>query len=146
MKAVAFDYNIAEIPCILEWKDYKHEGQRVDRKSSSKINKLVFSHTLFSLFANPIRYVWALGGVAILLSGAFLLWSFVRLFMGLVSVFTFTISLILALIALLLFFFGVIAQQGFMTQREIWFLETGITIPGIRLHPEQTNYYPLPTT
>ncbi len=123
MKARAFNYNFAEIPCVLEWKEYKHQGERVKRKSSSKVNQLILSHTLFSLFANPIRYVWGLGIINILLSLFFLLWSLVRLALGLVSVFTVTISLSLAIIALLLFAFGIIAQQGYMVQREIWTLK-----------------------
>ena len=123
MKAQVLNYHISEIPCTLEWKEYKYEDQRVKRKSSSKINRLVLSHTLFSLFANPIRYVWTLAVVAISLAFLFLVWSFLRLLVGQVSVFTFIISLTLAVIALMLFSFGVIAQQGFMIQKEIWTLK-----------------------
>jgi len=126
MKAEALKYRLHEIPCTLEWKDYKHEGKRVKRKSSSKINRLIVSHTAFSLFAKPIRYVWGLSASAMVLSAAFLVWSLVRLFAGLVSVFTFSISLSLALIAVVLLFFGVIAQQGSMIQREIWTLKQGL--------------------
>jgi glycosyltransferase involved in cell wall biosynthesis len=123
MKAQAFNYNFSEIPCVLEWKEYKHEDERVKRKSSSKVNQLVLSHTLFSLFANPIRYVWGLGAVIVLVSFFFFVWSIIRLVLGLVSVFTITISLSLAIIALLFFAFGIIAQQGYMVQREIWTLK-----------------------
>ena len=52
LKAQALGYRIVEIPSLLEWKQYKHEGQRVTRKSSSKINKLMLTHSLFSLFAH----------------------------------------------------------------------------------------------
>ena len=48
-------YRISEIPAVLEWKDYKHKGREVKRKSSTDVNKLVISHSLYSLFANPIR-------------------------------------------------------------------------------------------
>lgn len=123
MKAQALNYRIAEIPCILEWKEYKHKDGRIERKSSSKVNRLILTHTLFSLFANPIRYVWGLGVAATLLSAGFFVWSVIRLLQDLVSVFTFTISLSLAIIALLLFAFGIIAQQGYMVQREIWTLK-----------------------
>lgn len=126
MKAQALNYRIYEIPCILEWKDYKHEGLRVQRKSSSKINNLVVSHTLFSLFANPVRYVWVTSLAAMLLSAVFLLWSIIRLLSGLVSVFTIIISLTLAIISIMLFSFGVIAQQGNMIQKEIWTLKQNI--------------------
>jgi hypothetical protein len=83
----------------------------------------VLSHTLFSLFANPIRYVWGLGAAAMMLAVIFLIWSFLRLLADQVSVFTFIISLTLAVIALMLFSFGVIAQQGYMIQKEIWTLK-----------------------
>ena len=111
---------------MLEWKEYKLKGERVKRKSSSKVNHLVLSHTLFSLFANPIRYVWGLGAVVVLISFFFFVWSLIRLLLGLVSVFTITISLSLAIIALLLFAFGIIAQQGYMVQREIWTLKRNL--------------------
>lgn len=123
MKAQAMNYQISEIPCFLEWKEYKYKGQRVERKSSSKVKKLVLSHSLFSLFANPIRYVWGLGAGAVGLSLIFFIWSLIRLIGGEVSVFTVIIGLSLAIIAVLLFTFGVIAQQGFMVQREIWTLK-----------------------
>lgn len=127
LKAQAMGYHISEIPCVLEWKEYKYQGQRVDRKSSTKVNKLVLSHSLFSLFANPIRYVWGLGAAAAVVSLVFFAWSVVRLMGGEVSVFTTIISLSLAIIAVLLFTFGVIAQQGYMVQREIWTLKRDTT-------------------
>ena len=126
MKAHALKYNIIEIPSILEWKAYKHKGKRVKRKSSSKIKKLVITHSLFSLFANPIRYVWAISGVSVLISLIFLLWSIMRLYFGLVSVFTLIISLSFGIISLILFGFGVLAQQNNMIQREIWTLKRRI--------------------
>jgi dolichol-phosphate mannosyltransferase len=123
LKAQAFQHRFLEIPAVLEWKDYKHKGQRVKRKSSSKVNRLVVTHSLFSLFANPIRYVWGISALSLLLSAGFLVWSVVRLILGLVSVYTAILSLGLATVALLLFAFGVIAQQGHMIQVEIWKLK-----------------------
>ena len=128
MKAHALNYNIIEIPSVLEWKAYKHQGKRLKRKSSSKIKKLVVTHSLFSLFANPIRYVWGLSGISILISMIFLVWSFVRLYVGLVSVFTLIISLSFGVIAIILFGFGVLAQQGNMIQRELWTLKQRMNI------------------
>lgn len=130
VKAQAMGYRMREIPCFLEWKDYKHKGQRVKRKSSSKVRGLIFSHTLFSLFAKPIRYVWALSGAAFLLSVGFFVWSVVRLMMGLVSVFTLNICLALAIIAVALFALGVICQQGFMIQKELWTLKRELHLAG----------------
>jgi glycosyltransferase involved in cell wall biosynthesis len=123
LKAQALGYRIAEIPAVLEWKEYKHQGQRTQRKSSTKVNKLIVTHSLFSLFGNPVRYVWMLAGIATLFSGGFLVAAVVRYAMGLVSVYMGIMSLALAMIAILLFSFGVIAQQGNMIQREIWRLK-----------------------
>ena len=123
LKAQALGYRIHEIPALLEWKEYKHQGQRVERKSSSKVNKLIVTHSLFSLFGNPARYVWLLGGVALGLSGVFLGAAVVRYLMDLVSVYMAIMSLALAIVGILLFAFGVIAQQNNMIQREIWRLK-----------------------
>jgi len=123
LKAQALKYRISEIPCILEWKPYKHKGKKVNRKSSSKIKRLVVSHSLFSLFANPIRYVWGFSMTSLLFSAIFLTWSFIRLYLGLVSVYTLIISLSFGIIAIILFGFGLLAQQGNMIQRELWTLK-----------------------
>lgn len=123
LKAEALGYRIGEIPAILEWKEYKHEGSRVERKSSSKVKGLVLTHSLFSLFGNPVRYVWAAAGAALALSIFFLaaaLWFYVA---GEVSVYSAILSVSLAILAALLFGIGVLAQQSNMIQREIWLIE-----------------------
>ena len=121
-KAQAFHYRIVEIPAVLEWKEHKHRGRRVKRKSSTRVNRLIVTHGLFSLFANPIRYVWGLAVGAGLLSLGFLALGVVRLALGLVSVYSLILSLTLAVLALLLFVFGVLAQQGNLIQRELWWI------------------------
>jgi glycosyltransferase involved in cell wall biosynthesis len=123
LKARALDYRIYEIPAVLEWKEYKHQGRRVDRKSSSGVNRLVLTHSLFSLFGNPIHYVWALAALSATLSVVFLgaaVWLYV---MEMVSVYSAIISLALAIIAVVLFALGILAQQGNMIQRELWRLK-----------------------
>jgi len=126
LKAQAMGYRIGEIPAVLEWKAYKHEGRDVARKSSSKINKLMVTHSLFSLFANPIRYIWPLSGVAMLIAIGFFLAGVVRLFMNLVSVYMLIVSLAFSIISLVLFLFGVLTQQGNMLQSEMWRLKQEI--------------------
>ena len=123
LKAHALNYTISEIPALLEWKQYKLDNQDVERKSSSKINKLVVSHSLFSLFGNPIRYVWALSVVAMLISIGFIVAAVGRFMAGEVSVFVVIIGLVLALISLMLFAFGLLSQQANMIQKEIWSLK-----------------------
>ena len=123
LKAQALHYRFHEIPATLEWKEYKHRGKRVRRRSSSKVNRLIVTHSLFSLFANPIRSVWALSFLSLFLSGGFLVAGVVRFALGLVSVYMAILSVGLAIIALILFCFGLIAQQGHMIQRELWRLK-----------------------
>lgn len=121
LKATALGYRIAEIPSILEWKQYKHQGQRVKRKSSSKVNKLMVTHSLFSLFAQPIRYIWPLAIFAGILSAGFLGAGVAFLFVPDVdSIFVVIMSLALAIISLTLFIFGVLTRQGNMLQTELW--------------------------
>lgn len=123
LKAQALGYRIAEIPALLEWKEYKHRGRRVARKSSSKVKRLIVTHSLFSLFGNPARYVWLAGAASFALAFAFLITGAVRYAMGLVSVYMGIMSLALTILGILLFVFGVIAQQGNMIQRELWRLK-----------------------
>ncbi len=123
LKAQALGYRLSEIPCTLEWKSHKQRGREIGRRSSTRINRLVVSHMLFSLFANPIRYVWGLSAVSILCSLGFLIWGCVRFFSNLVSVYVLLIAMSFAIIALMFFIFGVIAQQGNMVQRELWTLK-----------------------
>ncbi|MEM7236105.1 MAG: hypothetical protein AAF517_28325, partial [Planctomycetota bacterium] len=126
LKSQALGYRFAEIPAILEWKQYKHEGKRVKRKSSSKINKLMLTHSLFSLFANPIRYIWPLAGLSLLTALGFFVYGVVRFLREEVSVYMLLVSLAFASISMILFLFGVLTQQGNMVQAEMWRLKQEI--------------------
>ena len=103
LKAKSLGYRIREIPAVLEWKDYKISGQKVRRKSSSKINKLVVSHSLFSIFANPVRYVWGLSAVFLLSGIAMFTWAVVLFLRHDVAAFVALTSFSMLLIAILLF-------------------------------------------
>ena len=133
LKARALNCRFFEIPSVLEWKEHKHGGKKEKRTSKSKINKLVLSHTMFSLFANPIRYIWALGIVSMLLSVGFFVGAVVRFAMGEVSVFMVIIGLALSIIAVMLFAFGVVFQQGSMIQRELWRLQRNLAQAGVEI-------------
>jgi glycosyltransferase involved in cell wall biosynthesis len=123
MKAEALRLRIVEIPCVLEWKAHKLGADGAKRKSASKVKKLMVSHTAFSLFANPVRHVWAVSAATMLLAIAFLLWGVYRLFTGQVSVYELIISLSLAMFSVMFFYFGLLARQGWMIQRELWTLK-----------------------
>jgi len=123
LKATTFGYRIREIPAILEWKQYKHSGERVERKSSSRVGKLVVSHSLFSLFANPVQYVWGMSLFSLGLGTIAFVWAVILLVARRVSVYMALMSVLLVLLAILLFVMGVILRQGNMVQREMWILQ-----------------------
>jgi len=123
LKATTLGHRIREIPAVLEWRDYKHRGSRVKRKSSSKVNKLIVSHSLFSIFANPVRYVWAMSAFSFLLGMFWLGWAVILLLREQVSVFAALMAILMVVIGIVLFVLGVILHQGNMIQRELWLLQ-----------------------
>lgn len=123
LKAIAFGFKIREIPAILEWKEYKHRGRRIERKSSSKVNKLIVSHSLFSVLANPVRYVWAMSLISMLLGIISFIGAVVLFYLRMVSAYTALMSFSLMILAILLFVLGVVVKQGNMIQRELWILQ-----------------------
>ena len=135
LKAVAFGARIREIPAVLEWKDYKHQGQRIKRKSSSRIKRLILSHSLFSLFANPVRYVWALSFVALTIGFVALVLAIAYLVVGLVAAYMALLSVSMVILGILLFVIGVVLQQGNMIQRELWFLQRSLGVGDRRRLP-----------
>lgn len=123
LKSTAFGARIAEIPALLEWKEYKHRGTRVKRKSSSKVRRLIVSHSLFSLFAHPVRYVLGLSVVTFVLGVAAFVGAVAAYLTGRVSAFLALLSVSLIILGLVFFTMGVILQQGWMIQRELWGLQ-----------------------
>ena len=123
LKATAFGLRMIEIPAMLEWKEYKHKDRRVERNSSSKVRSLILSHTLFSVFANPVRYVWALSLGAFVLCLLSLVSAIVLAIIGEVSIYMALMSLSLLIVAVVLFVMGVLVKQGNMVQRELWLLQ-----------------------
>ena len=123
LKATEFGLHIREIPALLEWKEYKHQGQRVKRKSSSRVNKLIVSHSLFSVFANPVRYVWAASLFSAFLGAAFFIYAVVLYYLHMVAAYTALLSMALFIVAAVLFVLGVVVKQGNMIQRELWTIQ-----------------------
>ncbi len=123
LKAAGLGYRIREIPCLLEWKEYKHQGQRVQRKSSSKVKKLIVSHTSFSLFASPVRYVWGMSLTALAIGFGFMLWAVILLLTQRVSAFSALLGVSMVILGILLFVMGLVLQQGNIVQRELWLLQ-----------------------
>lgn len=124
LKATAFGFRICEIPALLEWKEHKHRGKRVKRQSSSRVNRLIVSHSLFSVFANPVRYVWAMSFASLGLGAVFFILAVLLYYWRMVSVYTALLSLSLVILGILLFVLGVVVKQGNMVQRELWMLQS----------------------
>lgn len=124
LKAVAFGFRIREIPAVLEWKEYKHKDNRVvKRKSSSRVKSLILSHSLFSVFANPVRYVWGMAGAAGLLCVASFVIAVYLLATEQVSVYMAMLSVSLLMLSVGLFVLGVVLKQGNLVQRELWVMQ-----------------------
>jgi glycosyltransferase involved in cell wall biosynthesis len=128
LKATALGYRIHEIPAVLEWKDYKQAGERRKRKSSSRVNRLIVSHSLFSLLANPVRYVWALSFLVFLVGLLFFAAAVVQYLSKEVSAFSAIVALLLFIVAGSLFVVGIVLKQGNMIQRELWALQSRLQV------------------
>ena len=123
LKATEFGLHIREIPALLEWKEYKHKGQRVKRKSSSRINRLIKSHSLFSLFANPVRYVWTASLLSFMLGTLSLITATILYVIRMVAAYVALLGVSLVIVAIVLIVLGVVVRQGNMIQRELWLVQ-----------------------
>ncbi len=123
LKATAFGHRIREIPAILSWKEHKRQGGGAPRKSSSNVKRLIVSHSLFSIFANPVRYVWLMS-LAFIMAGVIFFAGAVVLFaLRMVSAFTALFGLSLIIVGMVLFVLGVVLKQGNIIQRELWLMQ-----------------------
>jgi dolichol-phosphate mannosyltransferase len=130
LKATSFGQRIYEIPAILEWKQHKRQGRVVKRKSSSKVNRLIVSHSLFSMFANPVRYVWLMSFAFFATGAFFVAAAFVLFYLRKVSAYTMLFGLSLSIVGMLLFVLGVVLKQGNIIQRELWLMQRARLQPG----------------
>jgi hypothetical protein len=124
LKALALDKRIIEVPAVLEWKEHKRQGRTVKRKSSSKLRRIMNSHLLFSAIVAPIRYLWLAAGVfglAAVSSGVYacLRWywhePYANAILGFAS---------FSALAILLFSFGVIAEQNRLLLKDLWRIQS----------------------
>jgi glycosyltransferase involved in cell wall biosynthesis len=126
LKATAFGVRVAEVPALLEWKQYKHQGKQVNRKSSSRIRRLIVSHSLFSLYAHPVRYVLGLSMLTFVLGAFFLGGAVVLYVIKMVSAYWAILGVSLIILALGLFMMALVMQQGWLIQRELWKMQSMI--------------------
>lgn len=131
LKATAFGARIVEIPATLEWKEYKHEGQRLKRKSSSGMRQNIVSHSLFSVFAHPVRYVLGLSAFTSALGVVAFFAAVTAYLMHAVAAFLALLSVSLIILGLVFFTMAVILQQGWMIQKELWTLQRALKTEAI---------------
>jgi glycosyltransferase involved in cell wall biosynthesis len=120
LKLSLMDYRIGEVPAVLEWKAHKLSVDGAKRKSSTKVRKLAFSHLRFVVFANPIRYLWALGAFCGVVALALFGLAVRALIVGSVASNFAILSFITGLFSLLFFAFGVITAQNNKILCELW--------------------------
>ena len=135
LKATAFGARVREIPAILSWKDYKHEGKRVNRKSSSRVRRLIVSHSLFSLFAHPVRYVLTLSIITLVLGIASFIIAVIAHILHQVSAYMALLSVSLVILGIVFFLMAVVLQQGWMIQRELWAVQRSLLSNGTNSRP-----------
>ena len=127
-KALAFGYNIYEIPAVLEWKTHKLEktkkkSRKEKRKSSTKIAKTIRTHLLFSAVVSPFRYIFPISIFIAILGLGFVVLAVYNLFNPEPSAFFLITGLLLFLFSFLIFSMAVLGQQNRHLQREIWELQ-----------------------
>ena len=124
-KAIALGYRIHEIPAVLEWRTHELAGSQAQkRKSSSVSNRLIRTHVLFSLLAAPFRYIYVVAAGLAGVAGVFFVWSVVNLLTHRVAAYLFLSSLLIGVLAFLVFGIGVLAQQAGVLQRDLWRLRS----------------------
>ncbi|MGD8561703.1 MAG: glycosyltransferase family 2 protein [Desulfarculaceae bacterium] len=124
LKLKALDYRIGEISAVLQWQDAKLAAKgAAPRKSSSKVPRLILSHLRFAVFANPIRYFWAISLLCTLVGLGFIVAAFYNLIIGGDAIYLVIVGLAVMITALLFFGFGITASQNNTLLKEIWRLQ-----------------------
>lgn len=121
LKITALGYKGFEIPAILEWRDQKlANNKKMSRKSSSKIPKLIFSHLHFAVLANPIRYFWAIAMGNFLVGFLFCCIGIFRFMYEKISIYFFLLGILLLIIGMIFFGFGIVTAQNRFVMEELW--------------------------
>lgn len=124
-KALAFGFVIRELPATLAWQhDKLAKPGTAERKSSSRVRKLMRSHLLFSAFAAPIRYILLIAIILLLPAIGFFAAAVYNLFTPEPSAFYLLTSFFLFLFALLVLLIGLLTHQNIATQTELWRLRS----------------------
>ncbi len=125
LKAIAADWTIREIPCVLEWRTHKLSKSQTQskRKSSTDIWPIVYSHLIFSFSANPSKYLMLSGALILLVAALCLGAGGAQYVMGRIAIFFLLASGVLCLIGMSIFIFAVLARQNSAILAECWRLQ-----------------------
>ncbi|MCE5252277.1 glycosyltransferase family 2 protein [bacterium] len=124
-KAIALNYKIYEVPATLEWKVQKlRKDPAKKRTSSSRINKLIRTHLLFSIAVAPFRYIFPVSLFLGFLSLITFILALYNLFTPQPSIYWLITSFFLGLFGFLIFGIGLLAQQNRAIMRELWILRS----------------------
>jgi hypothetical protein len=88
------------------------------------VNRLIVSHSLFSLLANPVRYIWGLSAITFVMALLFFGMAVVFYVTNQVAAFAAIVALLLFIMAFSLFVAGIVFKQGNMIQRELWAIQS----------------------
>jgi uncharacterized membrane protein len=89
---------------------------------------------MFSLFAHPVRYVFAISVLSLTIGFGLLAWAIFLYVTREVSAYVALLAVLMVLLGIQLFFFGVVLQQQQAVQRELWMLQRGAMV---RPRPDQ---------
>ena len=121
LKAMTFKMKIVEIPCILEWRDAQlAEPGSGPKKSSTKIGRTIKTHISFSIMANPVRYFFVLSALLFLSSIGLFSYGIYLLAQGRIPYSMLTVPLMILLLSIVFFGFGVTAAQNRLIERDLW--------------------------
>lgn len=120
-KAMALGYSIAEISCVLEWKDKTllRPGAK-PRKSSSKISALMKTHLLFAIAAAPFRYLIPMAIGTLSLSTILVVVALINYLSDRPSLLLIVLASVFGLISISIFGFALNSFQNIKIRDEIW--------------------------
>ncbi len=127
-KSLAFNFRIAEVPAVLEWKEHKFsKPNATKRKSSSHIPSLVASHLIVALSADPFRYLCVLGGVCAAISLVPFSFAIYNLITHVApAAFWALLGMSLLLFGVLCIAMGILALQNLSIQQDLWRLRRSL--------------------
>ena len=126
-KALALGLRVRDIPSYLEWQAHRFaDTSKSRRKSSSNVNRLIFTHSVFALAAAPFRYLLPASLVIGGLAAGFFAWAVVNVLRGETSILLLLVSVTLIILAIVSGISSVLSFQLNSLQRDVWRLRSEI--------------------